>query len=199
MTTTLNKGVLPVVTAAVLRAVLLFALSSCTLFATREPEPPMSDRGTFLQPDTPDRVIENIRFAVGERNTRNYRRSLSDDLTFDPTATAQSQHPIWTGWTAGEEESYFASLVSAVAEAANMSLELNDVTLTAIDAEHFAFDATYVITAEHNRQDIPVVFQGRLAWQLAQQVDGLWALESWVDREVGSEPSWSDLKAAFTG
>jgi hypothetical protein len=80
-----------------------------------------------------------------------------------------------------------------------MSLELNDVTLTAIDAEHFAFDATYVITAEHNRQDIPVVFQGRLAWQLAQQVDGLWALESWVDREVGSEPSWSDLKAAFTG
>jgi hypothetical protein len=199
MTAALNKRAPLVAMSTVTQAVLMIALSSCALFATREPEPPMSDRGTFLQPDTPDRVIENIRFAVSERNTRNYRRSLSDDLTFEPTAAAQSQHPIWTGWTAGEEEGYFASLVSAITETADLSLELNDVSLTAIDAEHYAFDATYVITAEHSRQDIPTVFQGRLAWELAQQVDGLWALESWVDREVGAQPSWSDLKAAFTG
>src|SRR5690606_19062175 len=143
--------------APVLPIFLCLSLSACTLFSTRDPEPPESDRGTFLQPDTPDRVIENIRFAISERNTRNYRRSMSDDLTFEPTAAALSQHPIWTGWTAGEEESYFASLISAIGEAAEFSLQLNDDALTAIDAEHYAFDATYVITAQHNRQDIPNV------------------------------------------
>ena len=171
---------------------------SCSLFQTREPEDPVTERGTYLQPDTPDRVVDNIRFAVSERNTRNYRRSLSDGLTFRPTATAESRDPIWTGWTAGDEESYYASLVSAVATETGMSLELNDATLTAVDAEHFVYDATYVLTADHNRSETPKVFQGRLAWELIQGTDGLWTLHSWTDREVGSEPSWSDLKAAFS-
>ena len=79
-----------------------------------------------------------------------------------------------------------------------MTLELNDATLTAVDAEHFVYDATYVLTADHNRSETPTVFQGRLAWELVQGMDGLWTLDSWTDREVGSEPSWSDLKAAFS-
>jgi hypothetical protein len=151
-----------------------------------------------LQPDTPDRVVDNIRFAISERNTRNYRRSLSDDLAFQPTATAESRDPIWSGWTAGQEESYYASLVSAVASETGMSLELNDATLTAVDEAHFVYDATYVLTAEHNRSETPRVFQGRLAWELEQGSDGLWTLTAWTDREVGAEPSWSDLKAAFS-
>lgn len=180
-------------------ASIMLLLSACALFETRDPEPPITERGTFLQPDTPDRVVENIRFAISEQNTRNYRRSLSDALVFQPTATAQSRDPIWAGWTSDEEEGYFASVVSAVTTESGLSLELNDETLTAVDAQHFVFDATYVLTAEHNRPETPVVFQGRLAWELEQQNDGLWTVMSWTDREVGSEPSWSDLKAAFSG
>ncbi len=185
-------------TQASMAAIMLMTVSGCSLFQTRDPEPPDAGRGTYLQPDTPDRVVENIRFAISERNTRNYRRSLADELAFQPTATAESRDPIWGGWNAGAEESYFAGLVSSVAAEAGMSLELNDETLTAIDASRFVFDATYVLTANHNRPETPRNFQGRLAWELVQQQDGLWSLTSWTDREIGNEPSWSDLKAAFS-
>jgi len=178
---------------------LALLLPACGLLSTREPEAPITDRGTFLQPDTPERVVDNIRFAISEQNTRNYRRSFADDLIFQPTATAEARDPIWSGWTATDEEGYYAALVSSVADAAEMSIELNDVSLTAIDADHFVYDATYVLTADHNRPETPTVFQGRLAWEIEKQSDGLWSVASWTDREVGTEPSWSDLKAAFTG
>lgn len=169
----------------------------CDLFATRTPELPEGVGGTFLQPDTPDQVIENLRFAINERNTLNYRRSLADDLQFQPTASAEAQHPIWSGWSATEEESYFTTLASSIAGTATQNVVLNDVTLTIIDTENSVFDATYLITTEHSRPEIPTIFQGRLSWMITQRSDGLWILQSWIDQEVGAEPSWSDLKAAF--
>lgn len=186
------------ITRTIVITIVVLTCSACSLFETRTPELPVSERGTYLQPDTPDRVVENIRFALAEQSTRNYRRSLSDALSFQPTATAQSRDPIWSGWTSGEEEAYFATLVSAISAESGLSLDLNDATLTAVDAERFVYDATYVITADHNRSETPRIFQGRLSWEIAQQADGLWSLTAWSDREVGSEPSWSDLKAAFS-
>jgi len=37
-----------------------------------------------------------------------------------------------------------------------------------------------------------------LQWMLSQGEDGLWSMQDWIDQELGSEPSWSDLKAEFT-
>ncbi|MEX0601291.1 MAG: hypothetical protein WD205_11645, partial [Rhodothermales bacterium] len=74
-------------------AFLALSLSACDVFSPRSPEHPIEDVGTFIQPDTPDQVVDNIRTAVAELNARNYRRSFADDLTFTPTTDASARDP----------------------------------------------------------------------------------------------------------
>jgi hypothetical protein len=142
-------------------------------------------------------VVENIENAILELNTQNYRRSLAEDLTFRPTATAEAADGIWTGWGRTEEERYFSTLSAATQAGAGHSLTLNDRTFTALDEDRFLLDATYVLTVNHRRAEVPTTVQGRLAWLLEEGADGLWSLQEWTDQELGSNPSWSDLKAEF--
>ena len=77
------------------------------------------------------------------------------------------------------------------------SLQLSDQSFTLIDAGKFLLDATYVLTINHRRTEVPVQVQGRLRWLIEQSSEGLWSLTDWTDQELGSEASWSDLKAEF--
>ena len=184
-----------------LMAILVLAsglsLPGCSVFSTREPEEPLSDTGSFIQPDTPEQVIDNVQSAIAELNTLNYRRSLSEEMTFQPTATAQARESVFLSWSRSQEEQYFSALVAAALNQGH-SLQLNDQTLTLLSENEFVLDATYVLSVNHRRTEVPTRVQGRLQWMLRQGEDGLWALQEWTDQELGSEPSWSDLKAEFT-
>lgn len=185
-----------------LLAILLVAagltVSGCSVFSTREPEEPLSDTGSYVQPDTPEQVIDNVRSAIAELNTLNYRRSMAEDMTFQPTATAQARESVFLSWSRSQEEQYFSALVAAASLNQGHSLQLNDQSLTLLSANEFVLDATYVLSVNHRRTEVPTRVQGRLQWMLRQGEDGLWALQEWTDQELGSEPSWSDLKAEFT-
>ncbi|WP_228350698.1 hypothetical protein [Rhodocaloribacter litoris] len=172
-------------------------LAGCDVFSPRTPEPPLEGGGTYEQPDTPEQVVANLQAAVAELNTLNYRRSLAEDLTFKPTATAEARDPIWTGWSRAEEERYFSTLAAAAQPGGGHRLDLNDRTLTLVDENRYLLDATYVLSVNHRRTDAPTTVQGRLQWVLTRDGDGLWHLREWTDQELGNNPSWSDLKAAF--
>lgn len=176
---------------------ILALLSGCSLFSTREPEPPATESGTFAQPDAPEQVIENISNAIAELNTLNYRRSLSEQLIFRPTATAEARDAIWTGWGRAEEEQYFNTLVAAAAASDGHALVLNDQSLTVVDVARFQLDATYILSVNHRRPDASTQVQGRLIWQIVQRADGLWELAEWTDQELAGTATWSDLKAEF--
>jgi len=178
-------------------AALVF-LSGCSVFSTRDPEEPLEDTGSFIQPDTPEQVIENIQTSIAELNTLNYRRSLGDELDFQPTATALARESVFISWSRSQEEQYFSAMVAAASLNQGHSLQLNDETLTLLSESAFVLDATYVLNVNHRRAEVPTRVQGRLQWVLRQGEDGLWALEEWTDQELGAEPSWSDLKAEFT-
>ena len=169
----------------------------CELFAPRTPEPPAVEGGTFTQPDAPDLVVENLRAAIAELNTANYRRSLADDLDFEPTAVAAASDPaLWAGWSRTEEVSYFTTLAEAARLASGHELRLLDA-VTEVGEARYTLDATYLLIVPHRRTDAPDTVQGRLIWQIEQGADGLWALRDWTDQVLGGSPSWSDLKAAF--
>lgn len=172
-------------------------LAGCDVFSTRSPDPPIEDTGTFVQPDTPDDVIDNIRNAIGELNAQNYRRSFAPDFTFEPSADAAARDPsIWMGWGDQQEESYFSALVEAARLSTGNELRLSDVETTAGETE-FVVNATYLLTISHRRPELSETLQGRLVWTISQRDDGLWYLSEWTDRQVGDAASWSDLKAAF--
>lgn len=175
----------------------LAVAAGCDVFSTRTPDPPLEDTGTFLQPDTPEQVIENIQNAVAELNAQNYRRSFDPELRYEPTAEAEARDPsIWTGWGAQEEESYFRALAEAARLTPDNQLRLNDVDQSA-GATRFSVEATYLITVNHRRSDLPTTLQGRLVWTIDQAEDGLWRVTEWTDRTLGNAASWSDLKAVF--
>ena len=177
--------------------IMLVFATGCDLFATRMPEPPGTETGTFLQPDTPDQVLENLRFAISELNAPNYRRSFSDDLHFQPTAEAEANDPaIWNGWGVQEEESYFRALVEAARLTSGNELRLTDVEQTA-GPERYTVDASYVLVFNHRSTELPNRLQGRVAWSIEKGQDGLWYIATWTDNSTGTAASWSDLKAAF--
>ncbi len=183
------------------RAFLLFVAatlsSGCGVFDTRTPEPPIVDGSQFLQPDTPEQVIQNIELAVGQKSPQNYRRSLSPGFLFTPTATAAARSSIWLNWSTTEEEQYFTTAIAATPESSNASLELNDRTFSVVDESTARLDATYVLRIDHSRQDAPTTAQGRLTWQFEKGDDGLWYLSTWVDQEIENQISWSDFKESF--
>jgi len=172
-------------------------LAACDVFSPRTPEDPMGEAGTFTQPDAPDLVVDNLRAAITELNTANYRRSLADDVTFAPTAAAQARDPsLWSSWSRTEEVRYFTTLAEAARQGSGHFLRLED-TATEVSDTRYVLDATYVLIMHHRRVDVPDTVQGRLVWEIEQGEDGLWALRRWTDQELGTSPSWSDLKAEF--
>ena len=178
---------------------LLFLLAQgCSLFTPREPEDPVDEAGTFLQPDTPEQVIENIRAAIAELNTPNYGRSINQEFIFRPTASAAALDPaIWSNWSQSEEQQYFGTMAAAAQFGANHQLQLNDETISIISEDQYVLDASYILSINHNRPDVPTMAQGRLIWVITQGEDGLWSLKEWTDREVGGVASWSTLKSEF--
>lgn len=182
---------------SLLLALVLLLCGACDLFSPRTPDAPIGEGGTFTQPDAPDLVVENIQNAVAELNTQNYRRSLCESLTFEPTATAESRAPgLWPGWSSDEEISYYTTLAEAARTGQGHELRLTD-RVEEIGADRFVLEATYFLTVNHRRPDAPTTVQGRLVWEIVQDADGLWRLCAWTDRELGNNSSWSDLKASF--
>jgi len=182
----------------ILAFTLLVVSSGCDLFSPRTPEDPVDEAGTFLQPDTPEQVVENIQFSIAELNPPNYTRSLNTSIMFLPTEQARARDEnIWGAWSQTEENQYFTTIAAAAQFATGHELVLTNQTISIITEDRFEIDASYLLTINHNRPDVPTTVQGRLIWVMTQGEDGLWNLTEWTDREVGNEPSWSDLKSEF--
>lgn len=180
--------------------ILMTGLMGCSVFDTREPDPPESGVGTWLQPDTPDRVVQNMRNAIAEMNSRNYLRSLAPDFSFEPTVAAKAREPsLWAGWTMSEEETYFSRLVASSNFLSGHSLQLLDVTENFVDDSRWVYDANYILTVQHSRaaEDVPTDFQGHLVWAFQRSSEGLWYLQAWTDQQSANLPSWSELKSTF--
>lgn len=176
---------------------IVVSLSGCDVFAPRSPASPIGEGGTFVQPDAPDLVVENIRAAIAELNTANYRRSLADDLMYQPTAAAEASDPsLWAGWSKTQDVSSFTTIAEAARLSNGHNLRLEDQSVE-IGNARYTLDATYVLIVRHRRADVPDTLQGRLIWEIEQGSDGLWQLHRWTDRQLGNSPSWSDLKAGF--
>lgn len=177
----------------------VMCLPACDVFAPRTPEEPVSEGGTYTQPDTPDLVVENIQNAIAEMNVQNYRRSISDDLVFRPSASAGAATPLFAGWSAGDEERYFSTLVASANQAAEHELRITDQTLSPRSQNEYVLDGVYMLDVMHTRSEVAQRVQGRLLWVIVQDQDGLWRLSEWTDQELNaSTPTWSSLKAAFS-
>lgn len=180
----------------------LLVLSSCTLFETREPDPPDSGAGTpFIQPDRAEIVLQNLENAVKDLNVRNYLNCLNEEtFTYQPTGEAQNSDPdLWSGWGFASEENYFNNLRSSAQSGSGNSLQLSNIESETLSSTEQQISVNYVLNVNHNRNTdgIPVTAQGRMILYLVAGDDGLWSISGWTDLSTSGEFSWSDMRSTF--
>lgn len=173
---------------------LLALAGGCDAFTPRTPEMPGQEGGTFVQPDTPEQVVENVQASIAELNTSTYVQSFADDFDY---LSADPQNPVFDGWDLLKERAYFTTLAAAATPGATHELRLLDEAFDFQPDDATRFTASYVLTVQHRNATAPTTVQGRLQWTLGQDEDGLWRIASWTDQEIDGAASWSDLKAAF--
>ena len=188
----------PRLAAALLFAAVVGTMGGCDAFAPRVPEAPGAGGGVFVQPDTPEQVVETLRRAIAARDADAYRRSLAPGFRFTATPDAEARTPLFATWDASAEDAAFRALVAAATPGTAFSLRLADALPPEVSERAYVLDATYVLSTPHRRPEAPTSVQGRLRWTVERQPNGLWALAEWTDRSLDTAtPTWSDLKAAF--
>ena len=178
---------------------IVISMSSCDIFALRTPEDPEGSSKGWLQPDTPEQVIENLQTAITDLNSTNYLRSLDSAFVYEPDVNAQASDPnLWTSWNLEQEQAWFSQMAAAAQSFAERNLQFVDVTEN-ITADMYQYQATYILTITHSRinEGIPSQWQGKLLWEIKINEDGLWNLHYWADQLVANQPSWSSLRADF--
>ena len=182
--------------------VLALLAGGCEVFAVREPEEPqVGTGGVFVQPDTPNAVLENLVNAVREMNAINYLNCLSTDFDFTPASQGNIGDPtLWNGWGRVEEDLYFKNMASASENLTGHSLTFSDIRRDDLSNMEQRVIATYALVVNTNRNTgsrVPNRITGEVVFVLRSNAAGLWSIHSWTDINTNAEYSWTQLKAEF--
>jgi len=185
-------------------AFLLLFTRGCTLFETREPEPPSQTSSGFRPPIGADIVITNLQSAIEQKNLQNYTSCFSNParsprgFTFVATTQARAQYSILDSWDYDKEQAYMNNLISRKAPNGFSSLLLIQKSqFSSSDSVVLAYD--YIFTFEHNDPGFPnSTGTGELQFTIAPDNASFWYIHRWVDIPTTSSITWSSFKGWFS-
>lgn len=178
-------------------------LGSCTLFSTREPENPITNRSAHQVPTSPDIVVQNLLTAIREKNPANYASCFVGDsvagiptlYSFQPSADAQSLYPaLFANWSVENEQRYFASLLLDLDNTTIPSVELQPSASTIVEPSSSIYTYDYTLIPQQQ------LYRGKMRLTIIRLANGNWAIHQWTDESLPnqqSEQTWSFLKAAY--
>jgi hypothetical protein len=170
-------------------------------FQTRTPEPPKRTQSTWLLPHSPGIVFINLRNALTELNTVNYKRCFSDSFRFVPEATVANTNPgKFDGWNLQKEGSYLEQMLNPLPPDSAFTLRLDSLSTLDSGSESVIYLQRYELLARHRLQSIgiPRKVSGEGRFWLGKNRFEEWAIYRWEDFASGSAFTWSTLKAAFS-
>lgn len=193
-------------------------LSSCGIFDTREPEPPVTGNGFIWVDATSYQVLlNNFEGSVEALDAENYKRvfiSESDSLlpsgstkyvflynsSLDPTSRV-----IFSNWDIESERNYLSRLKSVLVGSARLGLELENVTTQQSEPNRVIINADYTLSIPSGSSDVvPNTVTGYMTLQLrlvkTERGTQEWRIANWLDQDPkgGKAYSWTDLKANFS-
>jgi hypothetical protein len=188
--------------------ILLFSVlivsSGCGLFSTRDVEPPIISRSSFIPPTAPDIVLVNFISAITEKNADNYMKCFVDTayspkrFIYTADITSQLQYPIFRYWNLSYENQYFLNLRSQTDPSATSSLFLTPENITpTIDS--VVYDYIYLLRFDHNKPSVAKTVKGKLRFVISSDNRSLWAINTWIDyKQNDIDTTWSVMKANFS-
>ena len=182
--------------------ILVIFYQGCGIFETRDPQEPETIRSTFYPPTSADLVLDNLSYAIIEKNSDNYYKCLSlSTFRYVPDSRSQQQWElIFSNWSVQSEKNYFDNLI-ARQEGGNSSavLFLDNERLTQYSSDSAHYQADYIFVFQHNQGNIPKSSKGRMSLTLATESDALYYIRRWEDfRQNDTDFTWSEFKANFS-
>lgn len=190
-----------------MRVLLIIAilLTSC---ATRTPEEPTGNRGTYEPPTSPSIVIENFQYAVIEKNTQNFMLCLADQsrsrypYVFEPSAEAGARfQAVFASWSVTKEQQAFLSMIARLPTDQNLGLEFDNSNIAFASPDSTVWVSDYTLTAQLGIASLPTVLNGTMVLSITPEVSGLWSISRWSDAKRPTdtvESTWSLLKAQLS-
>ena len=186
----------------------VFAMLIIAGCATRTPEEPTGNRGTYEPPTTPQIVIENFRNAVIEKNTQNFMLCLADPsrsrvpYIFEPSAEAGARfQAIFQSWSLNKERQAFLSIIARLPSDVNLGLEFSNSSVAFSSPDSLVWVGDYRLSTKLDLAGVPNVLTGTMVLSIRPETSGLWSIGRWSDaRRTGDtlESTWSILKAQLS-
>lgn len=175
-------------------------INGCGIFDTREPEPPETIRSTYTLPTSANLVIENLEFAISQKNSENYNKCISAlNFQYIPDSRSlQNYELIFSTWNQQSEKRYLDNLIQATNISSSSVLFLDNERLTQITSDSAFYQANYIVVFQHNHANIPKSARGNINLSIAAEND-LFYIKKWEDfRQNDTDFTWSELKANFS-
>jgi hypothetical protein len=183
----------------------MLVLSSC---ATRTPEEPTGNRGTYEPPTSPQIVIENFRNAVIEKNTQNFMLCLADPTrsratyVFEPSAEVGARfQAIFQSWSLNRERQAFLSLIARLPTDVSLGLEFTNGSVAFSSPDSLVWVGEYRLSTKLDLAGVPNVLTGTMVLSIQPEASGLWSIARWGDAKRAAdtlESTWSILKAQLS-
>ena len=181
--------------------VILAVIAGCGLFDTRTAEDPETRRSTFYPPTTPDAVITNLSFSIGEKNSDNYFKCLSPVyFKYVPDSKSQLLYGhLFQNWNQTAEKLYVDNLISQTNTNASSNLFLSNEIINLITPDSATAAADYIVVFQHNRVNVPKTSLGNFRLTITADENNNFYINMWEDfRKNDTDFTWSELKANFS-
>jgi hypothetical protein len=197
--------------------ILFLMLSSCGIFDTREPDPPVTGSGfIWVDATSYERLLDNFEGSIEALDAENYKRvfiSPSDSLLsggtikynfFHNPSLDPSSRVIFANWDTESERNYLSRLKSVLVNTARLNLELKNVNTSQSSTNQVTVNADYTLAIPSESSVVPNTVTGFMRLQLllvkTERGTQEWRIANWYDDDPngGKAYSWTDLKASLS-
>lgn len=186
---------------------MIFTITGCDLFSTRDPEKPDIGSSNYLPPTEPLIVIQNFEYSIKEKNMENFLKCFintgsnpKQNYAFYPSPDAVSSFgSLFENWNVESERRVFNSILSQLSEGSYPILYWQNIQPMNESSDSAIYVADYYLKFDFNDASIPREFAGKITLTMIPQNNGLWQIKSWYDYNATKIDSvkntWSLLKA----
>ncbi len=182
----------------ILIVALLVAGCSKNPFSLRDPEDPLVEEGTYVTPVDPNIALENLRFAMVERNLGHYVQVFSDSLEFTFDYLLTDQPGEQRGWRMNEDARIASRMFDGI-DTIQLIWSLTPGRADQFDDSTAVMYRTYTLTiASAEAVGGTEAFEGEMIVRLERNTLELWWIVRWEDSHLTADsPSWADLKSRY--
>ncbi len=170
----------------------LLVFGGC-LFSPRNAEDPGGEGTSWVVPDFPEKVFDNMTTGLEDLSGANYEKSLGETFLFIPLPGDKDQYPgVFDLWNKTREVEAMNRLIS---DAKEINLDFKNLTIITQDISAAQFEGRYDLMVVSKAVADTSIYRGKARFSLKEGSKG-WELMQWEDIESDAQyPSWGFLRA----